>query len=285
MSTPKLKIRQFNPEILEQRRSMGSPPTIVIIGKRGTGKSILIKDLIFFLRGIGIFVCMSGTEEGNEFYKSILHPLCIHGSYNKGVVTGLIKNQKKKLKQLNAQGIDPLTKPQAAASITNGLLLDDLGYDKKVMKENDIRQIFMNGRHWKICFIVSLQYMMDISPDLRTNIDFVFVLRDNIKSNQERLWKYFFGCFQKFSQFQQAFTTCTDDYHCLVLDNTTKSTKLEDNVFWYKAKLDRRYKIGTPEMWKYLDSIQKKPDDEDDELNNIPNNSGIVVTKDLRLKK
>ncbi len=248
-----------------------------------THNSTLIKDLLYSLRRMGMLVCMSGTEEGNEFYKSILHPLCVHGSYNKPVVSGIIKRQKAKLKELNAKGIDPLIKPEAAASITTGLLLDDLGYDKKVMKENDIRQIFMNGRHWKICFIVSLQYMMDISPDLRTNIDFVFVLRDNIKSNQERLWKYFFGCFQKFSHFQQAFIKCTDDYHCLVLDNTTKSTKLEDNVFWYKAKLGRQYKIGTPEMWRYLDSIHKK-DDEEDEMNNIPNNSGIIVKKDSRLK-
>lgn len=35
MSVPKIRIRKFNPEILETRRLHGSPPTIVVIGKRG----------------------------------------------------------------------------------------------------------------------------------------------------------------------------------------------------------------------------------------------------------
>lgn len=33
MSVPKIKIRKFNPEMLETRRLRGSPPTIVVIGK------------------------------------------------------------------------------------------------------------------------------------------------------------------------------------------------------------------------------------------------------------
>jgi hypothetical protein len=280
MSTPKLKIKKFDPNSIVQRCLKGSPPTIVIIGRRGSGKSILSKEILYYVSSIvGMFICMSGTEEGNEFYKSIMHPLCVHGNYNKPVVSGLIKKQKKTLKQLKDQNIDPSTRPD----IITGLLLDDLGYDKKIMKEEDIR-IFMNGRHWRIFFIVSLQYMMDISPDLRTNIDYVFVFRDNIKSNQERLWKYFFGCFQKFAHFQEAFNACTENYECMVLDNTSKSTKIEDCVFWYKANLNRNFRIGTPELWRYLDSRYKKTDEEDDEITPMPNNSGIIVKKDTKTK-
>lgn len=36
-----------------------------------------------------------------------------------------------------------------------------------------------------------------------------------------------------------------------MLDNTVKSNKIEDVVFWYKAKVDRKFKIGCKELWEH----------------------------------
>jgi hypothetical protein len=210
---------------------------------------------------IPMVVCMSGTEEGNGFYGKYMHPLCIHGDYKKDIVSNLIKSQHKKVKKCNDAGINPDTRPDLGV----GLLLDDCGYDKKIMTQKDIRQIFMNGRHWKICFMIGLQYMMGLPPDIRTQIDYVFCLRENIIANQKRLYDNFFGCFQKFSHFQEAFNACTNNYECLVLDNNSKSNKIEDCVFYYKATPNREYKIGSRELWKYLDSRMKIDEDDEDE--------------------
>jgi len=275
MSIPKLRIRQFNPEILETRRLHGSPPTIVIIGKRNTGKSTLVTDLLWYMHKIPIMICMSGTEEGNGFYKKYMHPLLIHYDYKADIVSNLIRQQKEKMAKCIADGLNPTTEPAIGA----GLLLDDCGYDKKLMKQKDIRQIFMNGRHWQICFIVSLQYMMDIPPDLRTNIDFVFCLRDNIIANQKRLHDYFFGCFKNFSEFQEAFTECTNNYECLVLDNTSKSTRIEDCVFYYKATPNRHYKLGSKKLWTYLDSRYNKDFKEDDDDEGRKNGKTLTIKK------
>jgi hypothetical protein len=249
--------------------------------QRHQAKSTLVSDLIYYLKGIPMIVCMSGTEEGNGFYKKYMHDLCIHGDYKPEIVSSLIKQQRTKLKKCNKAGIDPNTRPDLGV----GLLLDDLGHDKKVLKQKDVRMIFMNGRHWKICLIVSLQYMMDMSPDLRTNIDYVFALRENNRDNQQRLYKYFFGCFQKFSHFQEAFNECTNNYECLVLDNTSRSTKIEDCVYYYKATPDLEYKIGSKELWEYLDSRYKKDYDDDEEDGPGPvSNSGISIKKSPMMK-
>lgn len=272
-TVPKYKISKFNPEILETRRLHGSPPTIVIIGKRHTGKSTLIIDLLWHMRKIPMFIAMSGTEEGNGFYSKYMHPLLVHGDYKKNIVSNLITQQKHKLKKCIKAGVDPNTRPD----LGTGILLDDCGFNKKIMNQEDIRLLFMNGRHWKICFIVSLQYMMGIPPDLRTNIDFVFCLRENIAANQRKLYDNFFGCFKKYSHFQEVFTECTNNYECLVLDNTSKSTKIEDCVFYYKATPDRQYKLGSPELWKYLDSRYQEQDDSDSEDNKVA--SSVVIKK------
>lgn len=278
---PNIKIRRFNPEILEKRRLAGRPVTIVVIGKRGSGKSTLIADILWYMKDIPTFFCMSGTEEGNGFYSEYMHPLCIHNEYKNDIVEKIFSQQKKKHRECVKFGIDPRTKPE----LGTGLLLDDCGFDKKIMNNQSIRQIFMNGRHFQICFIVSLQYMMGLPPDLRTNTDYVFCLRENIVNNQKKLYDNFFGCFKKFSHFQEAFNACTNNYECLVLDNTTGSTELEDCVFYYKAALGKEYKIGSKAMWDKLDDLYDDQYKSDDDEDNIRPNAIIKKAPMVKLVK
>lgn len=44
--------------------------------------------------------------------------------------------------------------------------------------------------------------------------------------------------------------SCTENYECLVLDNTSKSNRIEDCVFWYKAKIRKNFKVGAPQYWQ-----------------------------------
>ena len=99
--------------------------------------------------------------------------------------------------------------------------------------------------------MLTMQYCMDLSPDLRANIDYVFILRENIIQNREKIYKNFFGIFPNFDMFVQVLDTCTENYECLVLDNTSKSNKIEDVVFWYKAKIrpEKSFRIGAPQFW------------------------------------
>lgn len=285
-SVPNIVLKEFDPRKIEKRRLGGNPATIAVFGKRSTGKSVLIRDLMFYIKGTPFFLCMSGTEEGNGFYKNHIHPLFIYGGYQPDVVKQLIKNQKKKLKNCIKSGVDPATDP----SLGVGLLLDDCAYDKKIMNSEDMRLLFMNGRHWKIGVVASFQYMKGIPPDLRTNIDYVFCLKENINDNQKKLYTSFFGNFTKFSHFQEAFVSCTENYGCIVLDNTIASNKIEDCVFHYKANPNRTYRIGTPELWRCLDESYNEDDESDEDTSGIKKTAivkktGIVKPDGKLIKK
>ncbi len=254
-----VKIKQFNPEILETRRLNGISPTILVVGKRGSGKSTLISDLLWFIRKIPMFVCMSGTEEGNGFYGNYVHPLMVHGEYKKDIVNSLINKQKRLHKKCLKENIN-----SNVPELSVGLLLDDCGFKKNIMNQEDMRLLFMNGRHYKIFFILSLQYMMDIPPNLRTNVDYIFCLRENIVANQKKLYDNFFGVFPTFGDFKCMFNKYTNDYGCLVLDNTSKSNEIDKCIFHYKAIPNRKYKIGSKDLTAILDS-KYKGDESDDE--------------------
>jgi hypothetical protein len=116
------------------------------------------------------------------------------------------------------------------------LMLDDIMYDKNaILKDESTRFIFMNGRNNNITMIITMQYCMDLTPDLRNNIDFIIALRDNVHSNREKLWRNFFGVVPNSDAFHQIFQSCTTGYNCIVLDNTSRSGNIEDCVFYYSA--------------------------------------------------
>ena len=179
---------------------------------------------------------MSGTEEGNGHYKQFIPDLFVYGDYNKDAIEKLIERQKKLLALGRCQPVF--------------ILMDDCMYDKSFMRDICIRQLFMNGRHWKIFFMMTTQYCMDMTPMIRTNVDYVFALRDNVRQNRENLYKAFFGVFPNFDQFSQVMDACTENYECLVLDNTSKSNKITDCVFWYKSPIRKNFRVGNEAFWR-----------------------------------
>ena len=80
----------------------------------------------------------------------------------------------------------------------------------------------MNGRHWHILFIITMQFPLGIPPNLRTNIDYVFILRENIVSNRKRIYEHYAGMFPDFDKFCQVMDQCTENYECLVIHNNAK---------------------------------------------------------------
>ena len=56
---------------------------------------------------------------------------------------------------------------------------------------------------------------------------------------------------QDFSVFQDVLNSCTEGYDCLVLDNTSRSNSITDCVFWYRATPNRKFKIGSKDLWSY----------------------------------
>jgi hypothetical protein len=234
-----IQLKKFNPA------SMGDDKVCVFIGKRGTGKSTLVTDILYHKKHLPAGVVMSATEEGNHWYQQFIPDLFIYGEYDKDIIERVIERQRKMVNLKPPPGKKELTSRDIGAFI----LMDDCMYDRKFLKDSCIRQCFMNGRHWKIFFMLTMQYCMDLSPDLRANVDYVFIARENVIQNREKLYKAFFGIFPNFDMFNQVMTACTENYEVLVLDNTSKSNRIEDCVFWYKAKIHQNFRVGSQQFW------------------------------------
>jgi hypothetical protein len=256
---PSLELKKFNMKRIQFQENDASDnskgPVIVLIGRRDTGKSILIKDIMYHHRSIPIGTVISGTEVSNDFFSKMVPKIFIHNEYNSGIIENVLKRQKMVLK-LNKSN---LHNKQDARTFT---ILDDCLYDDKWSRDKLMRLIFMNGRHWKIMLIISMQYPLGVPPVLRTNIDFVFILREPVRKNREKLYDNYAGMFPNFETFNQFMDKCTENYECLVIDNNVKSNKLEDQVYWYKADQHQDFQLGLKEYWDMSKNLNT--DDEDD---------------------
>ena len=260
-----LELKRFDMKSISFKANESKGPVVVLIGRRDTGKSFLVKDLLYYHQDIPIGTVISGTEEGNGFYGKLVPKLFIHNEYNTAIIENILKRQRQVLKQIKKEmeqfkrsTIDPRT----------FVIMDDCLYDNTWARDKLMRLLFMNGRHWKVMLIITMQYPLGIPPTLRTNIDYVFILREPYIANRKRIYENYAGMFPTLESFCQVMDQCTENYECLVINNNAKSNKLQDQVFWYKADAHNDFRLGSKEFWE----LSKQLNDEDEEEQYDPNN-------------
>ena len=254
-----LDLKKFDMKNISFRPDENKGPVVVLIGRRDTGKSFLVRDLLYYHQDIPIGTVISGTEAGNGFFAAHVPKLFIHDEYNTAIIENILKRQKTVMKQIKKEmeaykrtSIDPRA----------FVILDDCLYDNKWTKDKMMRLLFMNGRHWKVMLIITMQYPLGIPPNLRTNIDYVFILREPYIANRRRIWENYAGMFPTFESFCQVMDQCTENFECLVINNNSKSNKLQDQIFWYKAANHGNFRLGSKEFWELSKDINS--DEEDD---------------------
>lgn len=259
----KLELRKFDMADFKD----GS--TCLVCAKRGGGKSTLIGSIFKHHKDWPAGIVISPTERANHHYEQFIPKFLIYDKYDRDILARFVQRQHQITDQRNEE-----IKRYGRSDIDNRafLIMDDCLYDKSWVTDPSILEIFYNGRHFAVTFIIAMQYPMGIPPHLRANLDYVFILRENVIKNRERLYNQYAGMFTTFQVFCQVMDVCTANYHMLVINNKTHSNKLTDQVFWYKADMDMNFRVCSKELWdmqamydekKALGLTQEEDDEED----------------------
>jgi hypothetical protein len=260
-SVGSLELKKFDMRSIVFDPNENKGPVIVMIGRRDTGKSVLVRDLLFFHQDIPIGTVISGTEAGNGFYSELVPKLFIHHEYSAVIIENILRRQKGVLKQMKKE---VETYKKTTIDPRAFVILDDCLYDDKWTRDKLMRLLFMNGRHWKIMLVITMQYPLGIPPNLRTNVDYVFILRENIGGNRKRIYANYASMFPTFEAFCSVLDSCTENYECLVINNNVKSNRLQDQIFWYKAEQRGKFKLGAKQFWELSKNLGSDDEDEYD---------------------
>jgi len=225
-------------------------PRIAMIAKSGSGKSWVIREILYYLSKTNIpcGTIIAPTDKMTKFYNDIVPPCYIHHEYKENIIPKLLHRQKliiEKKQQRIKDGKKPID-PRGF------LVMDDCMSSKHLwLKDPHVLSIFNEGRHFQLTFILAMQYAIGIQPELRSNFDFVFLLGEDTYSSRRKIHEHYAGIFPKFDIFDQVFSQVTDNYGCMVLDNRIRSTDIQKKVFWYRSKDTPNFTVGIPRSIKF----------------------------------
>lgn len=222
--------------------------TIAMIAKRATGKSFLTREIMYHKKNIASAVAISRTEALNSFYSEFIPDSYIYSEYNSDILTNIYQRQSK----INEDNKLRIKDGKRVKDDSIMLIMDDCMSSKGTwLKDSNILELFFNGRHHHLSFILTMQFSLGIPPELRSNFDYIFLLAEDTISNRKRLYDHYAGMFPSFEIFQQVFSDVTQNYGVMVINNRVHSKNITDKVFWYKAKEVPAFKIGNHKYNKH----------------------------------
>jgi energy-coupling factor transporter ATP-binding protein EcfA2 len=211
---------------------------LTIIGKPGSGKSVLIKALLYAKRHlIPVGTVISGSEDTNQFYSKLFPQLFVYEKFKLSIIESVQKRQK-------------LAKEQLSNSWAV-LICDDCCEDVKVFSDPLMVGLMKNSRHWNLMTIFANQYVFDFKPVIRQCIDGVFIFREPNMSSRKKIYDNFASIIPSFPLFCQILDDITTDYTCLYIHNQTSSNNWRECVYYYKAPLIDDFAFGCDEYRQF----------------------------------
>lgn len=236
----KLELKKFNPQEMKQ------DSILVFIGRRRSGKSFCMKDILSYCSSFPCGIVISPTEVSNQFFQKFIPNILIYDEYTPEIIQRFLDRQIKVTKQRNDEikkygksDIDPRA----------FIILDDCMYNASSWGgDKNIRSIFMNGRHYSIFTLITSQTPLGLNPSLRSQIDYVFIFKNNVLKEREKIYNHYAGICNSFEVFNKIMDNTTENFEVMVIDNTTQENSITEQIKWYKA-VDKNYKMCSNELW------------------------------------
>jgi len=219
-----MKIKEFSYDTLP------SYSFICLVSKRRSGKSTAIKDLVYnyFIkekkyRRIYVF---SPTARLTKDY-SFIQDEYIYEDFDEEVVNNIIEIQKEDIEK------DPKSK-----QLNTLLILDDVANSMDRKTIDLVGKVSAMGRHIRCSVLFASQnFKKEISPLIRTNLDFLIMWKQsNMDTNKDIMVQWLGASQNNKKEAISIIETVPIKFRCLVIDNTSTDSNLENYVFHYTFK-------------------------------------------------
>ena len=211
-------------------------PCVLIIGKRGCGKSVLADNIVQCLnkKNTSNISIISPSEKSDPFYQPKYPNATFESDLNDGFLEKILHDAAVEKANSKIVQMDPAVENTRKKNI---LVMDNY-YVTKNEWSKSIAEILMNGRYYDFSYILTMQYSYAIPVSYRYNFDYIFLCRENATTSKIKLWENYAGVFPTFEIFDKVFDKCTENNRFMVIDNRTQSNNINDIVFWFKSEFE-----------------------------------------------
>ena len=218
----------------------------IVIGPPTTGKTTFIDDLCYVNKHkYPVARVWCGTEDTQGKYKKFINNLYITNEYKSDEHEKSIIRQK-------------MSKAEKCQNSNAIYIIDDCNTERAVFASKLMRGQFKNGSQWWNClFILGSHYVFDMPPDVRKCVSYVAIFREPSQDERKKLYQNFaIGC--TLAEFNELMDQLTGDHTCLIFQKRSESNKMEDCVFYYKARLHGKWELGCNEYKKWAEERYNK---------------------------
>ncbi len=219
--------------------------SIAILGKRRTGKTTWAMFIIqHFKTKIDRYTVMCGNKDNLVEWKKVVHSLFIMLKDSEQLIEIRDYQDRKCCEFNNNQRTIPRKYKLC-------IVLDDCGSDRAFMHSNIMKDIVSNGRHYGTTIIILSQYLNQLHPENRDQIDYLCMLHTSNGKNLKKVFEEYINLYD-LRTFRYVLNACTVNFGMCFIDNTKPVTRLEEFVFFKRipdnTKLDN---LGSYHVRKY----------------------------------
>jgi hypothetical protein len=188
----KLPIRSFHLE------DMADFPAIVMVAKRGSGKSWVCRAILKRYKHFPVGLVIAPTDKMNSFYADFFPETYIHYEYRSELIQKVLGRQEKMKYKADARA-----KKGKFVDTRCFLVMDDcLASSKTWMRDQPIKELLFNGRHYHIMYILTMQTPLGVTPEMRQQFDYIFLFAEDFFTNLKKLYDHYAGMFPTFESFR-----------------------------------------------------------------------------------
>lgn len=234
--------------------SMMAPDcTFLIYGKRGSGKTVLLQNIMAHMAPHFSFgVAFAPTYDSIKMFEESI-PKVFVSRPNVLYLEQFCKLAKEESEMAKEKGETPRR---------SFILCDDCAARAKTPKDDfyksaPMEETFLNGRHDDIMCGVITQHIHKAPTYMRGNSDYVFVYYDSNRKNQDKIYDYWCGMMSK-KEFKEVYEMCTENYGCLVIDLKQAATSRDwhNCIFWLRAdKKIPPFRMCDNDFFKLTDAV------------------------------
>lgn len=228
--------------------------TTLILGKRRTGKTTLLKNLLPHTGKQFPEVYVMTQTAFTHSFKNYVPKEAIYPGWFEGVIMEFLDEQKELIEKL-ARLVERYRETEDPSYMTafpnpfKKIILDDCVVDPKVHSSLAMGTIAAYGRHYGLNVDVISQHATLLNPNFRTNSDNVFTFLQDEENNIETIRKSYMD-FKNINEFRYFLSTRTRNKQFLCVDRSDNDRPWYENI--YHGKSDPKVKpvlLGDP-RWR-----------------------------------
>jgi len=249
-----IPIKHFDITILRNKPSVqGNGISVAVMAPSGSGKSWVVRAILEEIKDYPCGIIISEMEHADvePFYGKFCPDTYIYDKFSIDIISKVLERQEQicyLAQEQKEKGIDIDTR--------FFLVMDDCYSEANIWTHNSaMRKLLFEGRHLNITFILTMQYPLGITPDLRANFTYVFILAEDKVTNLKKIREHYAGMFPSYDAFVQVFSQLVKDHGCMVIKNRGVVGSLLNKIFYYKAPdlTNVHFTIGCKQYIKFHD--------------------------------